>query len=86
MKPSELENGEGRILNVNGKKVAAYKDKNGKLYAVSSACVHLGCQVVWNNAEKTWDCPCHGSRYRYDGKVIHAPALGDLPEYKDLEK
>ena len=86
MKPSELENGEGRIIKVNGKKVAAYKDENGNIYAVSSACVHLGCQVVWNNAEKTWDCPCHGSRYRYDGKVIHAPALGDLPEYKDLEK
>ncbi len=86
MKPSDLKNGEGRILNVNGKKVATYKDENGKLYTVSSVCVHLGCQVVWNNAEKTWDCPCHGSRYRYDGKVIHAPALGNLKEYKDLEK
>lgn len=86
MKPSELEKGEGKLLNVNGKKVAAYKDENGKLYTVSSVCVHLGCQVNWNNAEKTWDCPCHGSRYKYDGKVIHAPALGDLKEYKDLEK
>jgi glycine/D-amino acid oxidase-like deaminating enzyme/nitrite reductase/ring-hydroxylating ferredoxin subunit len=86
MKPSDLEKGEGRILTVDGKKVAAYKDKNGKLYTVSSVCVHLGCQVSWNNAEKTWDCPCHGSRYNYDGKVIHAPALKDLKEYKDLEK
>lgn len=86
MNPSELEKGEGKLLNVNGKKVAAYKDENGKLYTVSSVCVHLGCQVNWNNAEKTWDCPCHGSRYRYDGKVLHGPALGDLKEYKDLEK
>ncbi len=86
MKPSDLKEGEGRILNVDGKKVAAYKDENGKLYTVSSVCVHLGCQVSWNNAEKTWDCPCHGSRYRYDGKVIHAPALRNLKEYKDLEK
>lgn len=86
LKPSDLKEDEGRILNVNGKKVAAYKDKNGKLYTVSSVCVHLGCQVVWNNAEKTWDCPCHGSRYRYDGKVIHAPALRNLKEYKGLEK
>ncbi|MGF7119594.1 FAD-dependent oxidoreductase [Methanobacterium oryzae] len=86
MKPSELQNGEGKILNVDGKKVAAYKDKDGKVYAVSSVCVHLGCQVNWNNAEKTWDCPCHGSRYRHDGKVIHPPALRNLKEYNDLEK
>lgn len=86
MKPSQLEKGEGKILNVGGKKVAAYKDENGEVYAVSSACVHLGCQVNWNNAEKTWDCPCHGSRYRYDGKVIHAPALRNLKEYRNLEK
>lgn len=86
MKPSDLKEGEGKILNVEGKKVASYKDHNGRLYAVSSVCVHLGCQVNWNNAEKTWDCPCHGSRYRYDGKVIHAPALRNLKEYNDLEK
>jgi len=86
MNPSALKEGEGKIINVDGKKVAAYKDQNGKVYAVSSVCVHLGCQVVWNNAEKTWDCPCHGSRYRYDGKVMHPPALKNLKEYKDLEK
>lgn len=83
---SMLKEGEGSILTVKGKKVAVSRDENGKLHILSPACVHLGCQVVWNTAEKTWDCPCHGSRYRYDGKVIHAPALGDLPEYKDLEK
>lgn len=86
MNPSDLEKGEGRIVDIDDKKVAAYKDEEGKVYAVSSVCVHLGCQVNWNNAEKTWDCPCHGSRYRYDGKVIHAPALRNLKEYKDLEK
>ena len=83
---SMLKEGEGSILTVKGKKAAVSRDENGKLHILSPACVHLGCQVVWNTAEKTWDCPCHGSRYRYDGKVIHAPALGDLPEYKDLEK
>jgi len=85
-KPSELEKGEGRVVNVDGKKVAAYKDENGKVYALSSDCVHLGCQVNWNNAEKTWDCPCHGSRYTYDGEVLHGPALGNLKRYEDLEK
>lgn len=86
MKPSELENGEGRILNVDGKKVAAYKDENGKIYTISSVCTHLGCQVSWNDAEKTWDCPCHGSRYSYDGTVIHSPTVKNLKEYKELEK
>ena len=83
---STLKEGEGSILTVKGKKSAVSRDNNGKLHILSPSCVHLGCQVVWNNAEKTWDCPCHGSRYRYDGKVIHAPALGNLKEYKDLEK
>lgn len=86
MKPSELEMGEGKILNVDGKKIAAYKDEKGEVYAVSPVCLHLGCQVNWNNADKTWDCPCHGSRYAFDGKMIHGPALGDLEEYGDLEK
>lgn len=86
MNLSELKEGEGRMLNVKGKKVAACKDENGKIYVLSTPCTHMGCQVNWNNAEMTWDCPCHGSRFSYDGKVIHGPALMDLEEYKDLEK
>lgn len=76
--PTGFEEGEGKIIKVKGKKVAVYKDKNGAIHAISPKCTHMGCTVNWNNVEKTWDCPCHGSRYNYDGKVIHGPAQKDL--------
>lgn len=76
--PTGFESGEGRIIKVRGKKVAVYKDNTGKIFAMSPKCTHMGCTVNWNGTEKTWDCPCHGSRYNYDGKVIHGPALRDL--------
>jgi glycine/D-amino acid oxidase-like deaminating enzyme/nitrite reductase/ring-hydroxylating ferredoxin subunit len=75
---AELAGGEGKKLVINKKEVAAYKDEQGTVYSVSPICTHLACTVNWNNAEKTWDCPCHGSRYNYDGTVIHGPALRDL--------
>lgn len=84
--PSILNEGEGKIIKIGEKEFGAYKDENGKIYLVSAACTHLGCTITWNNAEKTWDCPCHGSRFNYDGSVIHAPALMQLKEYKYLEK
>lgn len=76
--PTGFEPGEGKIIKMKGKKIAVYRDKNGKIYAMSPICTHMGCTVNWNGTEKTWDCPCHGSRYNYDGKVIHGPALRDL--------
>jgi Rieske Fe-S protein len=75
---NQLKNGEGGIVDFEGKSIAAYKDESGKLYSFSPVCRHLGCIVVWNGAEKTWDCPCHGSRYKYDGTVIHGPAAKNL--------
>lgn len=69
---------EGDIVRLGGKKVAAYRDKEGNLTAVSSRCTHLGCQVKWNGAERSWDCPCHGSRFATDGRVLHGPALEPL--------
>lgn len=76
---SELARGEGKILTINQvEKVAAYKDAQGTIHTVSPACTHLGCFVCWNSAEKSWDCPCHGSRFSYDGRVIHGPAVKDL--------
>ncbi|WP_414468922.1 FAD-dependent oxidoreductase [Methanobacterium sp. ACI-7] len=86
MNPDELKPGEGKIIKVKGEKIGAYKDENDKLYLVSTTCTHLGCTVTWNTAEKTWDCPCHGSRFNYDGKILHAPALKELKEHEDLEK
>ena len=57
-----------------GKKVGAYKDEEGKVYLVSTRCPHLGCELQWNPEEKTWDCPCHGSRFDYRGRLLDTPA------------
>lgn len=70
----ELPHGHGGIINVDGKKVGVYKTNDSKVYIVDTRCPHLGCQVEWNPDEKTWDCPCHGSRFDYTGKLINNPA------------
>ncbi|HVM10457.1 MAG TPA: FAD-dependent oxidoreductase [Acidimicrobiales bacterium] len=70
--------GEGGIVSLDGEKVAAFRAEDGTLTAVSPVCTHMGCLVCWNTAEKSWDCPCHGSRYTCGGKVIQGPALHDL--------
>lgn len=69
---------EAGIFEVDGKKVAAYCDEAGATHAISAICTHMGCVVNWDGAEKTWDCPCHGSRYDVDGHVIHGPAIKNL--------
>ncbi|MDK2990637.1 MAG: hypothetical protein PWR16_2166, partial [Methanoculleus sp.] len=70
--------GEGRILMLEGKKAGVFRDREGRVHAVNPTCTHLGCVAAWNSAEETWDCPCHGSRYDADGRVIHGPAVKDL--------
>lgn len=70
----ELKAGEGKILNLDGKKVAAHRDAKGHVTLCSPVCTHLQCIVGWNNAEQTWDCPCHGSRFKPTGEVISGPA------------
>ncbi|MBW3589701.1 MAG: universal stress protein [Actinobacteria bacterium] len=75
---SDLRPGEGGVVLANGERVAAYKEDDGSLVAVSAKCTHMGCTVAWNGDEKTWDCPCHGSRYDLQGKVIRGPASRDL--------
>jgi glycine/D-amino acid oxidase-like deaminating enzyme/nitrite reductase/ring-hydroxylating ferredoxin subunit len=65
---------EGKIINLDGKKVAAYRDGKGKLSLCSPVCTHLKCIVGWNDAEQTWDCPCHGSRFQPTGEVLSGPA------------
>ena len=74
----DLAPGEGAIVSAAGRKVAGYRDDEGVLHAVSSRCTHLGCQVVWNAAERTWDCPCHASRFAVDGEVLNGPAVDAL--------
>ncbi len=70
--------GEGRIVRRGSEALAAYRDEAGSLRVCSAVCPHLGCLVQWNNAERTWDCPCHGSRFETDGEVINGPALRSL--------
>jgi glycine/D-amino acid oxidase-like deaminating enzyme/nitrite reductase/ring-hydroxylating ferredoxin subunit len=74
----DLEPGEGDIVRHGGQKVAAYRDEAGAVTAVSPMCTHLGCQVAFNAAERSWDCPCHGSRFAPDGSVLEGPAVHRL--------
>jgi Rieske Fe-S protein len=82
-----LQPGDSAIVHAEGETFAAYRAPDGELFAVSNVCTHMGCKVHWNSVETSWDCPCHGSRFRPDGTVIegpatvalkrrHAPALG----------
>jgi glycine/D-amino acid oxidase-like deaminating enzyme/nitrite reductase/ring-hydroxylating ferredoxin subunit len=74
----DLRPGEGDIVSAAGRKVAGFRDDDGRLHAVSSRCTHLGCQLAWNAAERTWDCPCHGSRFDVDGGILNGPAVKPL--------
>ena len=77
-KDFKLENGEGRAVEVDGKKIGAYKDNKGNIHMVDKTCTHLGCELKWNDGEKSWDCPCHGSRFSIDGDIIEGPASKPL--------
>jgi nitrite reductase/ring-hydroxylating ferredoxin subunit len=66
--------GQGMIVAHQGDKVAAYRDPSGALTLLSPVCTHLKCLVRWNDADRTWDCPCHGSRFAADGNVLSGPA------------
>jgi glycine/D-amino acid oxidase-like deaminating enzyme/nitrite reductase/ring-hydroxylating ferredoxin subunit len=75
---TELAPGEGDIARLDGEKVAAFRDDDGTLHAVSPVCTHLGCQLNWNSGDRSWDCPCHGSRFSPDGEILHGPAVSPL--------
>lgn len=79
--PDKVKPGEGKVVTEDGKKIAAYREEDGTLHKVSAVCSHLGCIVTWNDAEKSWDCPCHGARYSCEGTVLHGPAVKDLDQY-----
>ena len=74
----EIKNDSGHVLKYNGQIIGIYKDKDGKIFAVIPICTHLGCLLSWNNLDKTWDCPCHGSRFDYKGHQLYNPAIRDL--------
>lgn len=70
--------GQGGIVEYEGEKYGVYKEESGQIYIVSARCPHLGCQLSWNQEEKSWDCPCHGSRFDYKGRRLDEPAQTDL--------
>lgn len=76
----EILPGDGAIMRDGLKKLAVYRDEAGNLHRCSAVCTHLGCIVQWNHVERTWDCPCHGSRFDTDGKALIGPATSDLPK------
>jgi glycine/D-amino acid oxidase-like deaminating enzyme/nitrite reductase/ring-hydroxylating ferredoxin subunit len=84
--PGQVACNEGKILELAGHKVAAYRDQHGKVSLCSPVCTHLGCIVAWNGAEKTWDCPCHGSRFAPTGEVLAGPAEEPLAKVDPLKK
>jgi glycine/D-amino acid oxidase-like deaminating enzyme/nitrite reductase/ring-hydroxylating ferredoxin subunit len=84
----KLENiapGEGSLATIEGEKYAVYRDEAGRWSVLSPVCTHLGCIVHWNRLEKSWDCPCHGSRFRRDGEVLEGPAIAAL-EKKEIRE
>jgi glycine/D-amino acid oxidase-like deaminating enzyme/nitrite reductase/ring-hydroxylating ferredoxin subunit len=77
--------GHGRLIDLRGHRVAAYRHANGTLSVLSPVCPHLGCHVAWNKADSTWDCPCHGSRFSPEGRVLAGPAEQDLREWPSVD-
>ncbi|MCD2348527.1 FAD-dependent oxidoreductase [Clostridium guangxiense] len=79
----DIKKDEGKIVEIEGHKYGAYRDEDGKLHIVNITCTHVGCELKWNDAEKSWDCPCHGSRFTYDGEILEGPATHRLNHYKE---
>jgi Rieske Fe-S protein len=73
-----VERGKGKVIKINGNHLAVYKDREGGVYALSAICPHMGCTVHWNGFEKSWDCPCHGSRFSKEGELLEGPAYRGL--------
>lgn len=80
----DIKPGEGKVIKADGKRAGAYKDEQGTLHVVNTTCTHMGCELNWNSAEKTWDCPCHGSRFSYEGKIVEGPAVKPLTVSNDV--
>ncbi len=78
---NHIKRNEGKLITIDGHKIAACRDSNDVLHTRSAVCPHMGCYVKWNNAESSWDCPCHGSRFDPEGKVCNGPAVQDLKAF-----
>ena len=82
---SEIAKGEAYVVEYEGNRMGVYRDENGKIHMVDVTCTHLGCELTWNSAEKTWDCPCHGSRFSYEGDIVEGPAINNLHHARQEE-
>jgi glycine/D-amino acid oxidase-like deaminating enzyme/nitrite reductase/ring-hydroxylating ferredoxin subunit len=78
--------GAAAVLSLDGEKAAVFRSDDGEVFAVSAICTHMGCDVAWNDAERTWDCPCHGSRFSVTGEVLHGPATKPLERVDVAER
>ncbi len=79
-KEVEIAKGEAKEVGIDGQRIGAYRDEQGQLHMIDITCTHLGCELKWNDAETTWDCPCHGSRFSPDGDIVEGPAFNHLQE------
>lgn len=79
----DIKNGDAKVIRIDGHRIGAYRDEKGKLHLIDTTCTHMGCELQWNSAEKSWDCPCHGSRFTYTGQIMEGPALNTLHYYND---
>ncbi len=84
-KDDDIKPGEAKVILKDGQKIGIYKDKKGKSHSVNIVCTHMGCDLAWNAAELSWDCPCHGSRFTYEGDIIEGPALKTLRTDDDFK-
>lgn len=80
---ADVANGQGCVMELSSQRMGVYRDDGGALHVVDTTCPHLGCEVNWNAAERSWDCPCHGSRFDVDGHVLEGPALVALNDGKE---
>ena len=82
----ELKPGDAAILKIDGDNVAAFRDEAGRVHSVSAACTHMGCLLGWNDTDRTWDCPCHGSRFSLSGEVVSGPAVTPLEQKQSAKQ
>ena len=80
----DIEQGEGKVIEAEGGRTGAYRDDKGKLHLVNTTCTHMGCELNWNSAERSWDCPCHGSRFTWTGDILEGPAVEPLTADHDV--
>lgn len=76
---AEVPPGEAKVVKYEGEAYAVYREKDGQVHVLKSTCPHARCEVRWNSAELTWDCPCHGSRFGINGRLLNAPSTVPLP-------